>query len=146
MDYHIFYRGQSDKSFELIPSIYREKLLIQNENRIFRDIIAQSPADFKGCTSTFEKLVKKDDEQDEESQQTSAEDEEVLCLQALELYRTADTLVDWVFSHTLFIKGRMSAGWWRQQSGRCTRRTTRRLSCWCRGRPMKTCRTLLRPR
>ena len=58
MDYHIFYRGQSDKSFELIPSIYREKLLIQNENRIFRDIIAQSPADFKGCTSTFEKLVK----------------------------------------------------------------------------------------
>ena len=50
------------------------------------------------------------DEQDEESQQTSAEDEEVLCLQALELYRTADTLVDWVFSHTLFIKGRMSAG------------------------------------
>lgn len=58
MDYHIFYRGQSDKSFGLIPSIYREKFLIQNENRIFRDIIAQSPADFKGCTSTFEKLVK----------------------------------------------------------------------------------------
>ena len=34
-----------------------------------------------------------DDEQDEERQQTSAEDEEVLSLQALELYRTADTLV-----------------------------------------------------
>lgn len=58
MDYHIFYRGQSDKSFGLVPSIYREEFLIQNENRIFRDIIAQSPADFKGCTSTFEKLVK----------------------------------------------------------------------------------------
>ena len=42
-----------------------------------------------------------DDEQDEESQQTSAEDEEVLSLQALELYRTADTLVYRVFSHTL---------------------------------------------
>ena len=42
-----------------------------------------------------------DDEQDEESQQTSAENEEVLCLQALELYRTADTLVYRVFSHTL---------------------------------------------
>ena len=39
--------------------------------------------------------------QDEESQQTSAENEEVLCLQALELYRTADTLVYRVFSHTL---------------------------------------------
>ncbi len=51
-----------------------------------------------------------DDEQDEECQQTSAEDEEVLCLQTLELYRTADPLVYRVFSHTLRIKGRMSAG------------------------------------
>ena len=51
-----------------------------------------------------------DDEQDEESQQTSAEDEEVLSLQTLELDRTTDTLVYRVFSHTLFIKGRMSAG------------------------------------
>ncbi len=58
MDYHIFYRGQSDKSYGLVPSIYREEYRIQNENRIFRDIIAQSPADFKGCASTFEKLVK----------------------------------------------------------------------------------------
>lgn len=58
MDYHIFYRGQSDKSYELIPSVYRKEYLIQNENRIFRDIIAQSPADFKGCASTFEKMVK----------------------------------------------------------------------------------------
>ena len=42
-----------------------------------------------------------DDEQDEESQQTSAEDEEVPRFQALELNRTADTLVYRVFSHTL---------------------------------------------
>ena len=58
IDYQIFYRGQYDKNFGLVPSIYREKYLIRNENRIFRDIIAHSPADFKGCTSTFEKLVK----------------------------------------------------------------------------------------
>lgn len=58
IDYHIFYRGQSDKSFGLIPSIYREELLIKNEDKIFKDIIAQCPADFKGYTSTFEKLVK----------------------------------------------------------------------------------------
>ncbi|GFI35601.1 hypothetical protein IMSAGC014_02122 [Bacteroidaceae bacterium] len=57
-DYHIYYRGQSDKSFDLIPSIYRKPALIQNEDRIFKDIIAQSPDDFKGCVSTFEKLVK----------------------------------------------------------------------------------------
>lgn len=58
MDYHIYYRGQSDKSFGLTPSIYRKPALIQNEDRIFRDIIAQSPGDFKGCATTFEKLVK----------------------------------------------------------------------------------------
>lgn len=58
MDYHIYYRGQSDKSFDLIPSIYRKQALIKNEDRIFKDIIAQSPVDFKGCASTFEKLVK----------------------------------------------------------------------------------------
>lgn len=58
MDYHIFYRGQSDKKYELRPSIYREEALIQNEDKIFRDIIAQCPTDFKGSISTFEKLVK----------------------------------------------------------------------------------------
>lgn len=58
MDYHIFYRGQSDKKYGLLPSIYREEALIQNEDKIFRDIIAQCPTDFKGSTSTFEKLVK----------------------------------------------------------------------------------------
>ena len=58
MDYHIFYRGQSDKKYGLLPSIYREEALIQNEDKIFRDIIAQCPTDFKGSTSAFEKLVK----------------------------------------------------------------------------------------
>ena len=58
MDYHIFYRGQSDKKYGLLPSIYREETLIQNEDKIFRDIIAQCPTDFKGSTSAFEKLVK----------------------------------------------------------------------------------------
>ena len=37
-DYHIFYRGQSDKKYGLLPSIYREKALIQNEDKIFRDM------------------------------------------------------------------------------------------------------------
>lgn len=55
---HVFYRGQSNKKYDLVPSIYREDCLIENENRIFRDIIAQSPSDFKGCATTFEKLVK----------------------------------------------------------------------------------------
>lgn len=32
--------------------------MIKNENRLFKDIIARSPSDFKDCNSTFEKLVK----------------------------------------------------------------------------------------
>ncbi len=56
--YCYYYRGHSDKEYSLIPSIYRKKELITNENRIFKDIIAQNPSDFKGCASTFEKLVK----------------------------------------------------------------------------------------
>lgn len=54
----IFYRGHSSLKFELKPSIYRDKELIKNENRLFKDIIARSPSDFKDCNSTFEKLVK----------------------------------------------------------------------------------------
>ncbi|RHH07924.1 FRG domain-containing protein [Bacteroides fragilis] len=54
----VFYRGHSNKAFELKPSIYRKKELINNEDRLFKDIIAKTPNDFKGCNSTFEKLVK----------------------------------------------------------------------------------------
>lgn len=54
----VFYRGHSSKAFELKPSIYRKNELISNEDRLFKDIIARTPNDFKGCNSTFEKLVK----------------------------------------------------------------------------------------
>ena len=57
-DILVFYRGHSNKHFDLIPSIYRKHELIKNEDRLFKDIIARSPNDFKGCNSTFEKLVK----------------------------------------------------------------------------------------
>ncbi|EEO61246.2 hypothetical protein BSBG_02218 [Bacteroides sp. 9_1_42FAA] len=46
-----------------------------------------------------------DDEEDEGGKQPTCEQEEVLRLQSLELHRTADALVDGVFSHcpyTLF--------------------------------------------
>ena len=42
-----------------------------------------------------------DDEQDKEGQQSTREDEQVLCLESLELDRTTDTLVDGVSGHTL---------------------------------------------
>lgn len=54
----IFYRGHSSKHFKLTPSIYRKYDLVKNEDRLFKDIIARSPGEFRECNSTFEKLVK----------------------------------------------------------------------------------------
>jgi len=40
-----------------------------------------------------------DDHKEEDGKQSTCEDEEVLCLQSLELNRMTDALVDWVVSH-----------------------------------------------
>ncbi|MFK8288800.1 FRG domain-containing protein [Capnocytophaga canimorsus] len=59
---NIFYRGHSDKEFELEPSIYRkdkvtkEHLYIKNESKIFRETISKVPYDFNG-KNTIESLV-----------------------------------------------------------------------------------------
>ena len=54
----VFYRGHSNRSFKLEPSIYRNHDLIKNEDKLFKEMIARSPNDFKECNTTFEKLVK----------------------------------------------------------------------------------------
>lgn len=54
----VFYRGHSNGSFKLEPSIYRNHDLIKNEDKLFKEMIARSPNDFKECNTTFEKLVK----------------------------------------------------------------------------------------
>jgi len=54
----VFYRGHSNSTFKLEPSIYRNQDLIKNEDKLFKEIIARSPFDFKECVTTFEKLVK----------------------------------------------------------------------------------------
>ena len=59
---NIFYRGHSDETYELEPSIYRKdketnKLLyIENEDNIYRETIAKVPYDFNG-KNTIESLV-----------------------------------------------------------------------------------------
>ena len=59
---NIFYRGHSDKTYNLEPSIYRKdkktnKLLyIENEDKIYRETIAKVPYDFNG-KNTIESLV-----------------------------------------------------------------------------------------
>lgn len=54
-----YFRGHSDhEGFKLIPSIYREKEWIENEHRMFREIIMKCPNDFSQINTAFEKLVK----------------------------------------------------------------------------------------
>jgi len=56
-DYEYFYRGHSDVNFKLIPSIYRQQFII-NEDKIFKEIILKTPNDFINEKTTLEKLVK----------------------------------------------------------------------------------------
>lgn len=54
-----YFRGHSDhEGFSLVPSIYREKKWIENEHRMFREIIMKCPNDFAHVNSAFEKLVR----------------------------------------------------------------------------------------
>ena len=58
---NIFYRGHSDKTYDLEPSIYRKNkennfLYIENEDKIYRETIAKVPYDFSG-KNTIESLV-----------------------------------------------------------------------------------------
>lgn len=54
-----YFRGHSDhENFKLTPSIYREKTWIENEHRMFREIIMKCPSDFSQLNTAFEKLVK----------------------------------------------------------------------------------------
>lgn len=53
-----YYRGHGYFGFNIQPSIYRNKGLIENEHRMYREIITKCPNDFYHATSTFEHLVK----------------------------------------------------------------------------------------
>lgn len=52
----LFYRGHSDQTYELKPSIYRDERFIENEDKIYRETIAKVPYDFNG-KNTIESLV-----------------------------------------------------------------------------------------
>lgn len=52
-----FFRGHSDSSFQLTPSIYREAYLIENEDKIIKDAILNCPSSFQNNATLFDKLV-----------------------------------------------------------------------------------------
>ena len=56
--YTRFFRGHADESWKLLPSIYRETYLIENEDKIIKDALTYCPDDFLPSDTLFEKLVK----------------------------------------------------------------------------------------
>lgn len=57
-DHILYFRGHSDKSYELTPYLYRDKAWFSNEDKMVREIIMRCPDEFSQMTSSFEKLVK----------------------------------------------------------------------------------------
>ena len=53
-----FFRGHGDEGWQMLPSIYREDYLIENEDKIIKDALTYCPDDFLPSDTLFEKLVK----------------------------------------------------------------------------------------
>lgn len=51
-----FYRGHSNLDWELLPAIYRNKW-VENEHKMFREIILRNSEEFASTKSAFEKLT-----------------------------------------------------------------------------------------
>ena len=57
-NYLYYFRGHSDISFKLKPSIYRNQKLIRNEDWIFKEAMLRTPHEFYNDNTTLEKLVR----------------------------------------------------------------------------------------
>ena len=53
---NIYYRGHCNYTYNLVPSIYRDDY-INNEHKMYRDILIRNPEEFSHTKSTFEKLT-----------------------------------------------------------------------------------------
>lgn len=54
----IYFRGNSEKDKEDVPSIYRKPNLIKNEHNIYHEMISRIPQEFIDCKTAFDHLVK----------------------------------------------------------------------------------------
>lgn len=54
----LYFRGHSNTSYKLVPSIYREDNWIENEDILHKEIILKCPNDFREQENTFQMLVK----------------------------------------------------------------------------------------
>ena len=55
--YKLFFRGESNNTYELVPSIYRNGRII-NEHKFYYEALNKCPESFKDCNTTFERLAK----------------------------------------------------------------------------------------
>lgn len=53
-----FFRGHGDFNYDLVPSVYRNKGWIENEDVLFQELVLKCPSDFPNDECTFQKLVK----------------------------------------------------------------------------------------
>ena len=54
----LFFRGHANPNYMLRPSIMRTPRLLQNESKIYHELIINCPDDFEKCHTHLEKLVK----------------------------------------------------------------------------------------
>ncbi|MDM1521332.1 FRG domain-containing protein [Myroides odoratimimus] len=54
----LYFRGHSDIDYKLIPGIYRNVKLINNEHNLFKEFLLRTPSDFLNDKSALEKLAK----------------------------------------------------------------------------------------
>ena len=55
---NLFYRGHSNANYTLQPSIMRTKHLIENESKLFNELLINCPDQFSNSTTHIDKLVK----------------------------------------------------------------------------------------
>lgn len=53
-----FFRGQGNADWEVLPGIYRNQKLIENEDKIIKEALLNCPDDFSPTDTLLEKLVK----------------------------------------------------------------------------------------
>lgn len=54
----LMFRGHSDKEYELIPSVFRDKMYEEKEHEMLREIQIAHPSEFSGDVGTFDMLVR----------------------------------------------------------------------------------------
>jgi len=54
----LIYRGHSDRKYEIKPSLFRNDGWVQNEDKMFKELILENPNDFHDDESALENLVR----------------------------------------------------------------------------------------